>query len=118
VALKMKQFFLVFSLLFLCSFISFAFAKDCMTISTTGGTKVSEKCVFPFRYAKKSYNSCTTEYEDSGTPWCSVQVDANGVHVQTRWGFCDSSNCISKSEEDDDAAIQCTTVSISEFFWS
>merc|ERR1719357_1824510 len=59
---------------------------SCITI---GGAIVGAKCVFPFKFNKKTYNGCTFDDSD-GKYWCSTQTDSNGVHIggQGLWGHC------------------------------
>jgi len=46
-------------------------------------------CVFPFKFRNRLYKTCTTADGDT-SPWCSVQVDTVGNHVQGQWGYCNS----------------------------
>ena len=57
---------------------------------TVGGSDIGATCVFPFKYHGKSYDGCTLENADDGIPWCSTEVDSQGVHVGTqgKWGHC------------------------------
>uniref|UniRef100_W5NFE2 Insulin-like growth factor 2 receptor n=1 Tax=Lepisosteus oculatus TaxID=7918 RepID=W5NFE2_LEPOC len=52
----------------------------CPTVTTKG-----EVCTFPFKYHKKSYNSCTTDGRTNGDLWCATTDDYNR---DQKWGFC------------------------------
>ena len=51
-------------------------------------------CIFPFKYANKTYNFCTRKdgttegYPDEKGFWCATSVDAD-LDVET-WGFCNN----------------------------
>lgn len=64
---------------------------DCVTTATfvDKDGKVSDKeCIFPFIFNNETFFDCTERFEDSGKPWCSLQVDRDGVHVEGMKGFC------------------------------
>jgi len=46
-------------------------------------------CVFPFKFRDRLYRTCTTSDGDT-SPWCSVQTDGAGNHIQGQWGYCNS----------------------------
>jgi hypothetical protein len=61
-------------------------------------TRDGEKCIFPFRYNGKEFSTCSREGWTAVngswaaqllTPWCSTEVDENGVHVTHKWGWVD-----------------------------
>jgi hypothetical protein len=54
--------------------------------------------VFPFKYRGTVYESCTDK--ENNVPWCSTKVDANGNHVEGKWGNCDS-ECLGFGEGTD-----------------
>ena len=66
------------------NFTIFLAADEC---KTTGGNRFNRTCAFPFWYRGTTYESCTTVDDD--TPWCSTQVDSDGVHDYGEWGYCD-----------------------------
>ena len=47
-------------------------------------------------------------YQEDGKPWCSVQVDAEGNHLDGRWGLCNMTAC---SRPFDESGRHCTAVS-------
>ena len=47
-------------------------------------------CIFPFKFAEVTHNSCITLNAPDNRPWCSTQVDGDGVHVTGRWGHCNA----------------------------
>ena len=53
-------------------------------ISTT------EVCVFPFKYAGRWYDKCTTagRGDQSLAAWCSLKVDSEGVHIPGNEAIC------------------------------
>ena len=54
-------------------------------------------CVFPFIFAGRQHDTCTTIDGDEN-PWCSTQVDSDGVHVDGNWEYC-SDSCPGTSVE-------------------
>ena len=50
----------------------------------------TETCVFPFKLGGRLYNTCTRMGTEDGVPWCSTQVDENGVHVEGKELVCPS----------------------------
>ncbi len=72
----------------------------CRTVPTKGGTRSPEPCVFPFTFKGRVRSGCITDEDDDGRPWCSVQVDRDGVHIprQRRWGHCDPAACGSRRQ--------------------
>ena len=82
------------------------FISECIT----GDAKyIKEKvqkgvpCVFPFRYAGRTYHTCTYDHSRifQYFPWCSTKVNKNGKHIAKKgrdglWnvGICeDKENC-------------------------
>lgn len=63
------------------------------TITTVGGPKSGELCVFPFIYTPKvgpaplTIWSCTAIEDPKGGKWCSTKV-SEGKHVAGNWGYC------------------------------
>ena len=45
-------------------------------------TVAGENCVFPFIYKNKTYDSCTLDDSEDGSPWCSTLVNSQGIHVE------------------------------------
>ena len=62
-------------------FINQTFTED-DSVGTTGGTGNGCKCVFPFEYDGRSYNSCTSI--DHFQPWCSCKAK----YDRGAWGNC------------------------------
>ena len=70
---------------------------------TGNATYVKEKvrkgvpCVFPFKYAGKTYHNCTYDYSRTFQyfPWCSTKVSRNGKHYarKTRDGYYNVGIC-------------------------
>ena len=58
-------------------------AVPCKTVGDAG-----KPCIFPFEYAGKTYDRCTTRDSDNGQPWCATQVDSDGYVVDNAWGDC------------------------------
>ena len=67
--------------------IHFIQLMDLLTVKGCGN------CVFPFIYADRIHDRCTSF--DGDSPWCSTKVDADGVHVsgQGNWEYCSDSSC-------------------------
>ena len=55
---------------------------------TVGGPWPRQKCVFPFLFDGKEYDSCTTDGEVDYF-WCATDVDKNGEMIIGNWGFCE-----------------------------
>jgi len=54
--------------------------------TTTGGPAAGANCVFPFKYAGYTLDSCTTL---GGNPsWCYTQVDSQGNGLRGTWADC------------------------------
>ncbi|XP_059095095.1 uncharacterized protein LOC131889891 [Tigriopus californicus] len=53
-------------------------------------TEDNQLCVFPFKYQGRQYDTCVT-LGPKQSPWCSTQVDVNGVHIPGSWGNCSTS---------------------------
>ena len=50
-----------------------------------------KSCVFPFQYKGITYHKCTSiEDEENGQPWCSTEVDSNGIYIEGLWGYCNT----------------------------
>ncbi|KAK1899057.1 Matrix metalloproteinase-9 [Dissostichus eleginoides] len=54
---------------------------------TFGGNADGEKCVFPFVFLDKEYDSCTTEGRDDGYRWCAT---TSNFDTDVKYGFCPS----------------------------
>ena len=63
-------------------------------------------CVIPFKFHGRFIDSCTTDRD--GKLWCSHEVDAEGSHVDGRWGLCNMTTC---SKPFDESGRHCATVS-------
>ena len=63
--------------------------SKCVTI---GGDDPVRECAFPFTRNGVTHRGCTREGVPDGRPWCSTEVDADGVHTDGRgkWGYCGS----------------------------
>ena len=50
----------------------------------------TESCIFPFKYAGRTYDKCTTAGfgNDQLPSWCSLQVDEDGNHITGNEGLC------------------------------
>ena len=61
--------------------------------TNTTGSGSCGNCVFPFIYGNRIHDRCTSI--DGDAPWCSTQVDSNGVHVsgQGAWEYCSDTSC-------------------------
>ena len=59
---------------------------------TVGGGDPVNECALPFIRNGVTHNDCTTVDAIDGKPWCSTEVDADGVHTDGRghWGYCGS----------------------------
>ena len=60
-------------------------SNECITIS---GVQIGKRCIFPFIFKNKMYNSCTRDGDPNNKPWCSVKVDNTNTHIQGNWGHC------------------------------
>ena len=62
-------------------------ARNCSI--TVDGPKTNTPCIFPFKFAHKTFNTCTDE-KDPGNFWCSTKVDEDGKHIggANEWGYC------------------------------
>ena len=92
---RREKMFNLFLSLVSFSLVLTAVSAQCETVRTEGGTGRPEQCVFPFSYNGQTYNECITVNDPQGKPWCSVEVDRNGVHVsnRARWGHCNRRKC-------------------------
>ncbi|CAG07487.1 unnamed protein product, partial [Tetraodon nigroviridis] len=54
---------------------------------TFGGNANGEKCVFPFTFLGKEYDSCTTEGRTDGSRWCATTASYD---QDKKYGFCPS----------------------------
>ncbi|KAM3871838.1 matrix metalloproteinase-9 [Diretmus argenteus] len=52
---------------------------------TFGGNSGGDKCVFPFVFLGKTYDSCTTEGRNDNYRWCAT---TDNFDKDTRYGFC------------------------------
>ena len=63
--------------------------KDCSQCITNGGPDANSKCIFPFTFGTKSYNTCTWKPSSpEGKPWCLTLLDDNGNAIKEKWGNC------------------------------
>jgi len=60
--------------------------KTCLPCKTVGDR--GKPCIFPFQYAGRTYDKCTTRDSDNGQPWCATEVDSTGYVVDNAWGDC------------------------------
>lgn len=54
---------------------------------TFGGNADGDKCVFPFTFSGKEYNSCTSEGRSDGYRWCAT---TGNYDTDQKYGFCPS----------------------------
>jgi len=54
-------------------------------------TRELQECVFPFKFKGVEYHKCTQNGDSDNRPWCSLDVDLNGKHVSSHWGYCGAS---------------------------
>ena len=66
---------------------------DCFVSTVQTENKDSRRCVFPFIYKGKKYNSCTAEASSNGKPWCATEVRGDGQVISGKWGDCDFTSC-------------------------
>jgi len=71
---------------------------DCYISTVATEKKESLRCVFPFTYKGKKYNSCTADHSTNNQPWCATQVRGDGQVISGKWGDCDFSSCSGGSE--------------------
>ena len=59
---------------------------------TVGGDDPVNECALPFTRNGVTHDDCTRVDSIDGRPWCSTEVDADGVHTDGRghWGYCGS----------------------------
>ncbi|XP_060549625.1 uncharacterized protein LOC117668957 isoform X2 [Pantherophis guttatus] len=57
----------------------------CCNDTGPGTTEETHKCVFPFTYNDKSYNSCTSDGQEDGKLWCAI---TKNYDVDKRMTFC------------------------------
>ena len=59
---------------------------------TVGGDDPVSECAFPFTRNGVTHHGRTRDGAEDGRPWCSTEVDADGVHTDGRgkWGYCGS----------------------------
>ena len=60
-------------------------------------------CVFPFKYewdgVLTEYTECTSDYQERGREWCSIETLANGVHAFGFWKYCKVADTIAEWHE-------------------
>ena len=59
--------------------------------TTDSGPYPGRRCIFPFEFDGRTFRACTEHGDPSRRKWCSVETNADGIHVNGRWGFCPSS---------------------------
>jgi alkaline phosphatase D len=57
-----------------------------------GTGEFDNECNFPFKFGGVVYDDCTSD--GSEAPWCSIETETNGNHIDGRWG-----NCIPEDQE-------------------
>uniref|UniRef100_A0A8C5RZM6 Fibronectin type-II domain-containing protein n=1 Tax=Laticauda laticaudata TaxID=8630 RepID=A0A8C5RZM6_LATLA len=60
-------------------------SKALTLLERPGTTEETRKCVFPFIYNGKSYNSCTRDGREDGKLWCAI---TENYDVDKRLTFC------------------------------
>ena len=63
----------------------------CKTVSDSG-SQLNKKCKFPFTFQGTKYNTCISGIKRE-KPWCPTELDANGLYIRGKWGYCDISLC-------------------------
>ena len=63
--------------------------NGCRTVS---GPQPDRECQFPFRFRDRIFSSCTSDFDQNGRRWCSVELDSQGKHISGKWGYCPN-NC-------------------------
>ena len=71
----------------ICQLIKAVPSGNCKT------AKTGQQCLFPFKFNKRIYNSCTKDFAKNGQPWCAVGVNSKGLAVKGQTGECDLKEC-------------------------
>jgi len=66
---------------------------ECYISTIPTEKKISRRCVFPFTYKGKKYNSCTADHSSNSKPWCATEVRSDGQVISGKWGDCDFTSC-------------------------
>ncbi|KAM3618097.1 uncharacterized protein V6R79_015474 [Siganus canaliculatus] len=70
---------------------------------TFGGNADGAKCVFPFVFLGKEYDSCTTEGRSDGYRWCAT---TDNFDRDTKFGFCPSGDTTTIGGNSDGASCE------------
>ena len=62
------------------------------TTDDSGKVK-NQTCVFPFKFKRNIYRSCTTEGANGGPSWCATSVNKRGRYIKGSWGNCNQASC-------------------------
>merc|ERR1712106_693248 len=63
-----------------------------LLLVSTNAEEGSRPCIFPFEYRGYKYTSCTTANDNSGKPWCAINIQ-NGEEMKPqsgKWAWCHS----------------------------
>ena len=58
----------------------------------TGCTANAQRCIFPFKYKGKTYNSCIKVDSVNEVAWCALALNGNGEVIFEERADCDP-NC-------------------------
>ena len=50
----------------------------------------NKQCRFPFKFRRKTFASCTSDFDPDSRPWCATEINSNGEQIE--FAYC-SSTC-------------------------